>query len=235
MTNSSSASTSTPSPPSLRAITRWALRFGGVLISEPHQDDNGPQTYCHTEFSYYGVAVTAYAVIPAGPARDPEPGGEDPSRTPTTRTCPAGCTTARRARPGATARPVTPSASTTASTTAWPHPDTHLPGPGTAIPGLARHHYPLPRDSRKGDNPHVSKRRVHVLGPPDALAPGRHRPSGLPRRLGAGPHARRTGLGPGNHRGLRDHRPQPRRHRAVTSPSRAGSPSPAPTPEPSCP
>ena len=67
-----------PCPASLRAITRWALRFGGVLISEPQQADNGPQTYCHTAFSYYGVAVTAYAVIPAGPARDPEPGGEDP-------------------------------------------------------------------------------------------------------------------------------------------------------------
>ena len=65
-------------PASLRAITRWALRFGGVLISEPHQDDNGPQTYCHTKFPYYGVAVTAYAVIPAEPAPDPEPGGEDP-------------------------------------------------------------------------------------------------------------------------------------------------------------
>ena len=39
--------------------------------------------------------------------------------------------------------------------------------------------------------------------------------AGLPRRLGAGPHARRTGLGPGHHRGLRDHRHQPRRHRAL--------------------
>ena len=67
-----------PRPDSLRAITRWALRFGGVLISEPRQDDNGPQTYCHTSFSYYGVAVTAYAVIPAEPARNPGPGGEDP-------------------------------------------------------------------------------------------------------------------------------------------------------------
>lgn len=65
-----------PCPASLRAITRWALRFGGVLISEPRQHENGPQTYCHTAFSYYRVAVTAYAVIPAGPA--PEPPEEDP-------------------------------------------------------------------------------------------------------------------------------------------------------------
>ena len=31
--------------PSLRAITRWALRFGGVVISEPHQSERGPQTW----------------------------------------------------------------------------------------------------------------------------------------------------------------------------------------------
>jgi hypothetical protein len=64
-------------PSSLRAITRWALRFGAVLISQSHEDENGPQSYCYIEFSYYGVAVTAYAVIPAGPASDPQPGGVD--------------------------------------------------------------------------------------------------------------------------------------------------------------
>ena len=51
--------------PSLKAITRWALRFGGVVISNPHQGENGPETWCHTEFDYYGVAVRAYAHIPA--------------------------------------------------------------------------------------------------------------------------------------------------------------------------
>ena len=50
---------------SLRAVTRWALRFGGVIISEPHQGRDGPQTYCHAEFRYYGVEVQAYAFIPA--------------------------------------------------------------------------------------------------------------------------------------------------------------------------
>jgi hypothetical protein len=55
-------------PDSLRAIARWALRFGGVLVSEPHHDENGRWTYCHTEFSYFGVAVTACAFLPASPA-----------------------------------------------------------------------------------------------------------------------------------------------------------------------
>jgi hypothetical protein len=54
-------------PASLRAITRWALRFGGVLVTQPHHDENGMVTYCHTEFSYYGVATTAYAFLPAPP------------------------------------------------------------------------------------------------------------------------------------------------------------------------
>ena len=52
---------------SLRAITRWALRFGGVVTSEPHQEPSGPETWCRTEFGYYGVSVRAYAHIPAAP------------------------------------------------------------------------------------------------------------------------------------------------------------------------
>jgi hypothetical protein len=55
-------------PSSLRAITRWALRFGGILASEPHQGKHGPQTRCHLEFDYHGVAVKAYAYIPAATA-----------------------------------------------------------------------------------------------------------------------------------------------------------------------
>jgi hypothetical protein len=51
--------------PSLRAITRWALRFGGVLTSQPHDGQRGPQTWCRVEFDYYGVAVNAYAHVPA--------------------------------------------------------------------------------------------------------------------------------------------------------------------------
>jgi hypothetical protein len=51
--------------PSLRAITRWALRFGGVLTSQPHDGERGPQTWCRVEFDYYGVAVNGYAHVPA--------------------------------------------------------------------------------------------------------------------------------------------------------------------------
>ena len=54
-----------PAYPSLRAITGWAQHFGGVLASEPHEDEDGPQTWCRAEFGYYGVAVNAYAHIPA--------------------------------------------------------------------------------------------------------------------------------------------------------------------------
>jgi len=52
-------------PRSMAAITRWAMRFGGVLTSKPHQTDKGPQTWCRAEFDYYGITVTAYAHIPA--------------------------------------------------------------------------------------------------------------------------------------------------------------------------
>ena len=55
-------------PSSARAITRWALRFGGLLASEPHEGERGPQTRCHLEFDYYGVTVKVYAYIPAGTA-----------------------------------------------------------------------------------------------------------------------------------------------------------------------
>ena len=58
-------------PASLRAITRWALRFGGVLVTQPHHDQNGMATYCHTAFPYYGVATTAYASCPPRPGPPP--------------------------------------------------------------------------------------------------------------------------------------------------------------------
>jgi len=57
-----------PRPPSLKAVTRWALRFGSIVTTIPHQGENGPETWCHTEFAYCGVAVRAYAHIPAAPA-----------------------------------------------------------------------------------------------------------------------------------------------------------------------
>ena len=53
---------------SLRAVTRWALRFGSVLTSHPHQGKTGTEIWCRAEFDYYGVEVNAYAHIPAGTA-----------------------------------------------------------------------------------------------------------------------------------------------------------------------
>src|ERR1700759_3802738 len=50
-----------PEQASLRAITKWALRFGGVVTSQKHQTPSGPQNWCRTEFSYYGVAIRAFA------------------------------------------------------------------------------------------------------------------------------------------------------------------------------
>ncbi len=57
-----------PAKASLKALTRWALRFGGVLTSQPHEGEHGPETWCSRDFDYYGVAVKAYAHIPAEPA-----------------------------------------------------------------------------------------------------------------------------------------------------------------------
>jgi hypothetical protein len=54
-----------PAEPSVTAITRWAKRFGGVVVTEPRQGKGGPETWCSTKFSYYGVCVQAYARIPA--------------------------------------------------------------------------------------------------------------------------------------------------------------------------
>ena len=57
-----------PEQASVRAITRWALRFGSVVTSEPDRGEDGPETWHRTEFDYFGIAVMAYAHIPAGTA-----------------------------------------------------------------------------------------------------------------------------------------------------------------------
>jgi hypothetical protein len=57
-----------PEQASVRAITRWALRFGSVVTSEPHQGQDGPETWYRTDFDYFGIGVSAYAHIPAAPA-----------------------------------------------------------------------------------------------------------------------------------------------------------------------
>ena len=51
---------------SVRALTRWALRFGSVMTTQPLQGENGPETWCRTDFDYFGITVSAYAHIPAG-------------------------------------------------------------------------------------------------------------------------------------------------------------------------
>jgi hypothetical protein len=53
---------------SLRTVTRWARRFGSVMTSLPGMGEDGTETWCRTEFGYYGVEIYAYAHIPAAPA-----------------------------------------------------------------------------------------------------------------------------------------------------------------------
>jgi hypothetical protein len=57
-----------PEQASVRAITRWALRCGSIITSQPHPGRNGPETWHRADFDYAGIAVTAYAHIPAAPA-----------------------------------------------------------------------------------------------------------------------------------------------------------------------
>jgi hypothetical protein len=57
-----------PAQASVRAITRWAARFGSVMTSQPGKGKNGTETWYRTDFDYYGIAVSAYAHILAGPA-----------------------------------------------------------------------------------------------------------------------------------------------------------------------
>ena len=57
-----------PAQASVRAITRWASRFGSVMTSQPGKGENGPETWYRAEFGYYGIAVSVYAHLPAAPA-----------------------------------------------------------------------------------------------------------------------------------------------------------------------
>ena len=53
---------------SIRALTRWASRFGSVMTIQPGMGKDGTETWYRTDFEYYGIAVSAYAHIPAAPA-----------------------------------------------------------------------------------------------------------------------------------------------------------------------
>ena len=57
-----------PEQASIRAVTRWALRFGSVMTSQPGEGHDDPESWHRTTFDYYGIAVTVYTHIPAGPA-----------------------------------------------------------------------------------------------------------------------------------------------------------------------
>ena len=57
--------------PGQRAIFQWAHRFGSTTVTtRPHSDQRGSFTRAVATFGYYGLAVTAYAHIPAAPAAD---------------------------------------------------------------------------------------------------------------------------------------------------------------------
>ena len=56
-----------PVKASVAALTSWALRFGTVLTSQPHDGKHGTETWCRVRFDYYDVAITAYACIPDDP------------------------------------------------------------------------------------------------------------------------------------------------------------------------
>lgn len=54
---------------SIQAVNRWAARFGSTVTSQLGKDkDGGTETWYRTDFDYYGIAVSAYAHIPAVPA-----------------------------------------------------------------------------------------------------------------------------------------------------------------------
>ena len=57
-----------PEQASIAAVSRWAHRFGSIMTSQPHQGNDGPETWYRTDFDYYGIAVAAYAHVPAAPA-----------------------------------------------------------------------------------------------------------------------------------------------------------------------
>jgi len=61
-----------PEACSLDSVARWAKRFGDILVSKPGEGVDGPETWCRTDFDYYGVEVTAYAHIPVTKTGNPD-------------------------------------------------------------------------------------------------------------------------------------------------------------------
>lgn len=48
-----------------KAVTAWAMRFGGVLASHVCEPDGTARQHIQASFGYYGVAVEAFAFLPA--------------------------------------------------------------------------------------------------------------------------------------------------------------------------
>jgi hypothetical protein len=58
-----------PDPVSYPALAAWAELFGGVIASQRWTTDTGDSVnICRVQFECYGIAVEAYAVIPAATA-----------------------------------------------------------------------------------------------------------------------------------------------------------------------
>jgi hypothetical protein len=54
-----------PEPASLKAIARWAQRFGGVLVGDNRLNHRNQEcTYAAVTFDHSGVEVCAYAYVP---------------------------------------------------------------------------------------------------------------------------------------------------------------------------
>lgn len=64
-----------PDKDSIRAITRWAARFGSAVTVRPGTVDydtgSDTGTWYRTQFDYYGITVEAFAFIPDATGEHP--------------------------------------------------------------------------------------------------------------------------------------------------------------------
>jgi hypothetical protein len=50
-------------PSSYAAVAKWAARYGGTVENRPCTHEGHPSVICRTEWTTYGVEVTAFALI----------------------------------------------------------------------------------------------------------------------------------------------------------------------------
>lgn len=62
---------------SIRAITRWAARFGSAMTIQPGTVESDAGTWYRTNFDYYGITVEAFAFLPADTAATSHPRSAD--------------------------------------------------------------------------------------------------------------------------------------------------------------